>query len=363
MYTDSGNETMGGALATSQNGRWSLAGSAGPTGRARGLGLFSVGLGMAQLLAPAGMAKLVLGGSNPRKRMTMRLLGVREIVSGLGILSGRKPAVAVSSRVLGDLMDLALLGLCFGGRRTRSSNIIASMAAVAGVTALDFLTARQLKRAHDASSSSVEVKKTITVNREPQDVYSHWRDLSNLPHFMAHLESVEPAEAGRSRWTASGPAGTTFSWEAEIIADEPGSRLAWRSIPGGDVDNAGEVLFRKAPAGQGTEVTVSLSYDPPAGRLGAAFAKLFGKEPGQEIDGDLRRWKQVMETGEVTHSDASIFDGPHAAQPSARQPSLQHRDPDGEHHARSVQEVPSRASSNGGSVTLTGLGSDMGGAR
>jgi uncharacterized membrane protein len=147
-------------------------------------------------------------------------------------------------------------------------------------------------------------------------VYRYWRDLEHLPTFMAHLESVTMQDSGRSKWIAKGPMGIHIEWQAEIVADQPNENIAWRSCEGSDVPNQGSVRFLDAPGGRGTEVRVELRYDPPTGALGAAVAKLFGAEPGQEIAGDLRRFKQVIETGEVLHSDASIHKGPHPARPS-----------------------------------------------
>jgi uncharacterized membrane protein len=109
----------------------------------------------------------------------------------------------------------------------------------------------------------------------------------------------------------------SVEWDAEITEDRANELIAWRSLPGAEVDNVGRVRFVPAPGGRGTEVHVELSYRPPAGVLGATFAKLFGEAPEQQIEGDLRRLKQVLETGEVVHSDASIHRGAHSARPPA----------------------------------------------
>ncbi|MBC7835011.1 MAG: DUF2892 domain-containing protein [Phycisphaerales bacterium] len=149
----------------------------------------------------------------------------------------------------------------------------------------------------------IHVEKAVTVNKSPQELYDFWRRLDNLPRFMRHLKSVEVIDDTHSRWVAHAPAGTTVQWEAEIINDDPGSVLAWRSVEGSDVPNSGAVRFRPAPVGRGTEVKVTLEYLPPAGKLGVVIAKLFGEEPGQQIKGDLRRFKQLMETGEIPTTD------------------------------------------------------------
>jgi len=123
---------------------------------------------------------------------------------------------------------------------------------------------------------------------------------------MHHLQSVVNTGAGRSHWIASAPAGKTVEWDAEITEEVPGSRIAWRSLSGSDIQHAGVVRFRQAPADRGTEVEVELSYDAPAGAVGALIARLFGEEPKQQIRDDLRRLKQVMETGEVVLSEGSL---------------------------------------------------------
>jgi uncharacterized membrane protein len=151
----------------------------------------------------------------------------------------------------------------------------------------------------------MESRSSITVNAPPDTVYAAWRDFEGLPTFMYHLESVTDTGDGRSHWVAKGPAGTTVEWDAEIVDDVPGQRIAWRSVEGASVKNAGTVRFRPASADQGTEVYVELSYTPPAGALGAVVAKVFGEEPGQQVADDVRRFKQIVETGEVVRSDGS----------------------------------------------------------
>ncbi len=145
----------------------------------------------------------------------------------------------------------------------------------------------------------IGVEKSIIIRREPSEIYRFWRNLDNLPRFMAHLESVVETDEKRSHWVATGPAGKTVEWDAEIINEIPDELIGWRSLEGSEVDNAGSVQFRTAAGNRGTEVRVSLRYDPPGGALGAVVAKLFGEEPGQQVEGDLRRLKSLLETGEV----------------------------------------------------------------
>lgn len=165
----------------------------------------------------------------------------------------------------------------------------------------------------------MDVKKAITVNRSPEDLYQFWHDFENLPRFMDHLESVQVTGERRSHWRAKAPGGATVEWDVEIVDDRPNELIAWRSLPGGAVDNAGSVRFTPAPGGRGTEVRVELRYDPPGGALGATVARLFGEEPGQQVQDALRRFKQLMETGEITRSEASMR-GRGPAQPPAETP-------------------------------------------
>jgi uncharacterized membrane protein len=139
------------------------------------------------------------------------------------------------------------------------------------------------------------VTDSVTVDRPVEEVYAFWRDFENFPRFMQHLESVKATDSTHSHWVARGPAGTSLEWDAEIFEERPGQFLAWRSVEGSEIACAGSVRFRKAPGGRGTELQVSLNYEPPAGELGAAIARLFGEEPRIQVAEDLARFKQELE--------------------------------------------------------------------
>lgn len=143
------------------------------------------------------------------------------------------------------------------------------------------------------------VDHAITVMKPVGEVYRFWRDLENLPRFMAHLADVDTTTDGKSHWIARGPLGLKVEWDAEIVTDKPNEVISWRSLDGSDVDTAGSVHFRELPHGRGTEVRVELKYDPPGGKVGTFLAKLFGKAPDQEIRADLRRFKELLEAGEI----------------------------------------------------------------
>jgi uncharacterized membrane protein len=154
----------------------------------------------------------------------------------------------------------------------------------------------------------VRVRQSISITRPRQEVYAFWRKLENLPRFMRHLESVTETDAKRSEWRAKAPAGRQVCWSAEITDEAIDERIAWKSLDGADVPNEGVVLFEDAPGGRGTIVRVDLSYSPPAGALGAFFAKLFGEEPKGQIADDLRRLRSILETGEVPTTDGQPSD-------------------------------------------------------
>jgi uncharacterized membrane protein len=148
------------------------------------------------------------------------------------------------------------------------------------------------------------VEHAVTIyGKTPAELFAFWRDFENLPHIMEHLESVRVVDATRSRWVAKAPAGRTVEWDAEVYNEVPDQLIAWRSLHDADVPNAGSVHFDALPGGRGTEVRVVLQYQPPVGALGATVARLFGEEPDAQVREDLRRFKQLMEAGELAVSE------------------------------------------------------------
>jgi uncharacterized membrane protein len=273
---------------------------------ARGLGWFSIGLGLAELLAPRFIARL--SGSQGRHTGLIRLFGLREIAAGLMIFSeGKKPARGMWARVGGDAMDLTALGAAALSRDTNKAGVAFAAANVLAVTALDLQCAKQLSLQTGlmTEDGSIRLKKSIVINRSPEDLYAYWRDFQNLPRFMYHLESVEMMGDGRSRWVTKAPAGKRIEWVSEVVQDTPNELIAWRSLAGADVENRGFVRFEPRTGGRGTIVRLEILYRPPGGIPAMAFAKLFNQSPDQQADDDLRRLKQVMETGEVMRSDGS----------------------------------------------------------
>jgi uncharacterized membrane protein len=272
----------------------------------KALGWFSIGLGVAEVAAPGAVSRLIGVREDDRTDTLLRTFGARELASGLGILSQPYSAKWVWSRVAGDAADLTCLVKALrsddGAERRKLVNAVA---AVAGVTALDVLCASILSRGTAATRSKgqVRVEEVVTINKSIEEVYRFWRNFENLPKFMRHIESVQVLGDRRSRWRVKAPGGSFVEWEAEIVQDTSDEWIAWRTLQGSDVHHSGSVRFQRAPGARGTEVRVQLQYVPPAGQLGRRIAQLFGEEPEQQIHEDLHRFKQLMETGEVTISE------------------------------------------------------------
>jgi uncharacterized membrane protein len=284
--------------------------------QARFLAVFSLTLGVAELAAPDHLSHLIGIRNNSRTRWTLRALGLREVLTGLGILARGQSARPLWARLAGDAIDLGLLGRGLASSGRGRARLLAATGAVATVAAVDAYVAAKSSRNQTLQKlvQPIHVVRSITINRSPEQVYGFWRKLENLPKFMSHLESVD-AQGDTSLWRAKAPAGTHVEWRAEITLDRPNETIAWRSTEGALVPNRGAVCFKVPPNRRGTEVVVELKYEPPGGALGATIAKLFGEEPGQQIAADLRRLKQVLETGSVVLSDASIHRGMHPARP------------------------------------------------
>jgi len=284
------------------------------------LGWFSVALGAVELLAPRSLTQAI--GLRPSSGTTtvVQSMGVREIASGVGILSHPESKEWLGMRVGGDLVDLALLGVALLKSRRPMRTLLAS-AVVLGVGALDMIATEQLAEARKSPTrerktpGESRVMRSITIGCPRSEVYALWRNFTNFPRFMEGIESVEDVGNGRTRWRARGPAGTSVEWESEVVADDRDEQIAWRSVGGSDIYHSGKVRFADAPRGLGTVVTVELDYAPPGGKIAAALLKMFRKEPGQQVGDDLRRLKQVLEVGEVLLSDASSGSTPRPAQP------------------------------------------------
>lgn len=269
----------------------------------RALGLFSIGLGVAQIAAPRWFSRSVGAGGRAERPGMVRLVGARELAAGAGLLSDR-PGPFLWMRVAGDAMDLVLLRRAAASRDARRDRISAATASLLGIGATDLVGAIGSATGEGGALGAKPVRRSITIARPPDEVHAFWRRLEQLPLFMRHLESVQESDERRSHWVAIGPGGMRVEWDAEITEEEPGRSIAWRASPGAQVRHEGVVRFEPAPGGRGTEVHVHLTYQPPAGPIGVALAKLMGQEPEQQVAEDLRRLKQILETGQIVRSEA-----------------------------------------------------------
>ncbi|HEY9698959.1 MAG TPA: SRPBCC family protein [Trichocoleus sp.] len=202
------------------------------------------------------------------------------------ISGGAMVLMGLSQRSLrGALMALAGSGLAYHGATSQKS----LKDTVTEATGLD---------------KGIKVEKTVTIlNKSPEELYQFWHNFENLPTFMKHLQSVRVIDQKRSHWVTSALFGTTVEWDADIVADQENKLIAWASVEGAQIDNSGFVRFQPGPPGRGTEVKVVMEYNPPGGVVGAAVAKLFGQEAEQQVGDELRRFKMLMEAGEIATTE------------------------------------------------------------
>jgi uncharacterized membrane protein len=279
-----------------------------------GLGWFSLGLGIAELVAPGPLARLIGVPDRPATRWVLRALGLRELGAGLGLLSQPRRAGWLWGRVAGDVVDLSLLGATLLSPRANRLRTGATLTAVLGVTALDAWAGQKALARGDEP-----VRRSITIRKPASEVYATWRDLTNLPKFMSQLEAVEVVDARRSRWRARGPAGASLTWDAEIVDDRPGELIGWRTSEGELLRHEGQVRFVPAPDGKSTEVHVCINYTREPG-VGAAVKSMLAPVAdlalGEQLEADLGRLKQLLQLGDVMKSDASLHRGMHPARPA-----------------------------------------------
>lgn len=157
----------------------------------------------------------------------------------------------------------------------------------------------------DGVEHPIHARAAITVRRDRSELYAFWRDVENFPRFMAHVADVRSTGPGRTHWSVRGPLHTSVGWNAQITDEVPGERIAWRSLDGAAIRTAGTVRFVDAPGDRGTEIHVELRYSAPGGTAGVLLARLLGEEPRIQLADDLRRLKQLVETGEIARSEGA----------------------------------------------------------
>jgi uncharacterized membrane protein len=264
----------------------------------RGLGFASLAIATAELVAPRAVASAI--GLEPKFRTSaaLRLLGLRELAVGMSILFQPRRPIPIWARVAGDVANLGLLAWAATGKRTKTERVAAAFLGLAGTTALDAFAARRTARLQHEAQPPVMF--AVTIHRSPAVVYGFFRDFTRLPEFMTWLESVDERVDGSSRWVAKSPVGATVAWDADIVEEREDEVIAWRTRPGAPLQHAGRVTFARAPGRESTEVRVEMTAAFPGFSRGSVLlAKALAKP---QIKGDLRRLKQVLETGEVVRS-------------------------------------------------------------
>ena len=301
---------------------------------ATAMGWFSIGLGLAQTFAPRTFQRFI-GIDDPEENagLVRSAYGARELAAGAALLTRPEPTYWMWNRVVGDLVDLASIGRAMRNDKNDRGRLVAASVAVAACTLVDAMIAMQMTSEKspasghdpesfalgDAQQGTVKLRATVTINRPIEEVYEYFRNLENLPQVISHLDAVRVTSENRSHWKAKAPAGMTVEWDAEIDEERENELISWHSLEREDVDNTGSVRFTRALGDRGTEVHAIMEYHPRGGALGAKLAALFKAIPQTELQRDLRRVKQLIETGEVVLSDSVAGKTtPHPARPSAR---------------------------------------------
>lgn len=285
-----------------------------PQQLANGLGWFSIGLGLAEIATPNLVAKLIGVTNNQKTRKVLRFYGARELAAGVGILSQDNPSGWLWARVAGDVVDVSSLCKAMTENGNDRGKGIATAAAIVGVTLADVYCANQLSNgsgnSEDRASASKPIAASIIIARNQSEVYDFWRDFRRLPQLFDRLDSVQTFGDRQSHWKLKVLMGQSLEWDAEITDDQPNSRIAWRSLST-SVPHSGQVRFEPATGNRGTTVRVEIRSEG----LGTTLGKLFGIVPEQQVKIAVHNLKQLLETGEVAKSDASIHRGMHAAYP------------------------------------------------
>jgi uncharacterized membrane protein len=256
----------------------------------------------------------------------MRVVGAREIASGVAILAQAKPTPGLWLRVGGDVMDLALLRSAMESPRAHRNRVTAATLAVLGITAADVISSAMMTAEPDApyeamQARDIEIAAAVTVQAPIAEVFALWDGFQGLPRFMNNAASVQLTGERQSRWSILGPARTTLEWDVQITDSQPNEQVSWSTVEGSPFSAQGSVRFRQAPGGRGTQVIFDAHFRPPGGELGKTIAKPLVETVRLKIGSDLRRFKQLVELGEIVQSDDSIVPGPNPAQPPAEIPA------------------------------------------
>ncbi|MEA2356862.1 MAG: hypothetical protein QOI62_122 [Solirubrobacteraceae bacterium] len=247
------------------------------------LGWFSLGLGTAQLLAPGRVNRAIGVRDDPRSRFWQRVVGVQELTAAAGILGRRRPVEWLWARTAGDVVHLAMLARALrGGRGEQPARVEAAMASVVGCFAADAYASTRMTSDPQATREGhpMKAKASITVGKPRDEAQRRWREFEQQPGDASRLGPIE------------------------VLEETPG-RVRWRTIGDAEAKASGVAVFTDAPGDRGTEIHLELEYEVPGGAVGAALKKVTGDDPLQLAKDDLRRFKQLVETGEIARSDGA----------------------------------------------------------
>ena len=270
-----------------------------PNAYAAELGLtlawIGAGIGIAELLMPRAVAKTT--GLPPP---FVRALGMRELLVSAGVLLRPRQPAWRWSRIAGDLLDLSLLA--WAGRRTPNGRLALITALFAGMTSLDVLATCD-RRGQSARQghlpNSIRIHKSLYIQRPPEACYGFWRNFENFPQFMRDVESVQVVDATRTHWRLRTLQGKPVEWTVELFSDIPSQQLGWRTIADAPIAHSGVVKFLPAYGHSSTRLEIDILYKTPTAQSMDMSSMPFTEEPSRQWDDDLRRFKQLLETGEI----------------------------------------------------------------
>jgi uncharacterized membrane protein len=261
---------------------------------ADGLGYFSLGLGFTQMLSPTRVNRLIGVRDDPKTRLCQRVVGLQELAAGAGILLLRRPTPWLWSRTAGDVLHLGMLMRAFRGRRESAPRLAAAIGAVMGCLATDaFAATRSTQRQSEEEDRMLEGHASITICADAEELVERWRSFEQDPDSGSRLGPIE------------------------VVEEQP-LRIEWRTKPGAPEQLSGVTRFGLAPAGRGTEIHVRFEFDIPGGAVGQAVKKVAGDDPQQLVRDDLRRLKQLVETGEIVRSEGAPSGSSASDQPKQR---------------------------------------------
>ncbi|MBV9999268.1 MAG: SRPBCC family protein [Verrucomicrobia bacterium] len=236
----------------------------------------------------------------------LRTYGLREIVNGAGILAAKDPTPWIWARIAGDALDIATVATGLGDHNPKKDNVLLALAALTGATAADVICSRRLSQAQRTTlgprgggAEATRIEASLTIEKPAEELYRRWSEPETLSKVMGHFAEIQASGDGRAHWQVRGPFGRALEWDMRTVEERPGEVLRWQALPGSHLPVEGSVRFRPAAADRGTVATLCFQFDPPGGVLGDTALKGLGGAPRLIASKALRRFKNLVETGEI----------------------------------------------------------------